>query len=208
MSVRHLDKLFAPCSVAVIGATDRPSAVGEVVMRTLLAGGFTGPIMPVNPRREVLFGQACHPDVGSLPQVPDLAVICTPAATVPGLITELGEKGTRAAVVITAGVDREAMLNAARPYLLRILGHNCVGLLVPGIGLNASFAPGTLGAGDRLFAPDHNKFKEDPMGTVEPQVAADVVMTDGFHLVIDALKLNGIDTIFGLPGIPITDFAR
>lgn len=151
MSVRHLDKLFAPSSIAVVGATDRPSAVGEVVMRNLLAGGFTGPIMPVNSKREALFDLSCHPDVASLPQVPDLAVICTPAETVPRLIAELGEKGTRAAVVITAGVDRVAMLNAAKPYLLRILGHNCVGLLVPGIGLNASFAPGTLGAGDIAF---------------------------------------------------------
>ncbi len=151
MSVRNLEKLFRPASVAVIGATDRPSAVGEVVMRNMLAGGFGGAVWPVNPRRGSLFGRTCYPDVASLPEAPDLAVICTPASTVPDLIAGLGEKGTKAAVVITAGVDRKAMLNAARPHLLRILGHNCVGLLVPGIGLNASFAPGTLGAGDIAF---------------------------------------------------------
>ncbi len=151
MSVRNLDKLFRPASVAVIGATDRPSAVGEVVMRNLLAGGFSGRIMPVSPKRDSLMGQPCYRDVAGLPETPDLAVICTPAPTVPGIIAELGTRGTRAAVVITAGVEREAMLNAARPNLLRILGHNCVGLLVPGIGLNASFAPGTLGAGEIAF---------------------------------------------------------
>jgi acetyltransferase len=151
MSIRNLDRLFRPGSVAVIGATDRPSAVGEVVMRNLLAGGFAGRVMPVNPKRSELSGVPCFPDVASLPETPDLAVICTPAPTVPGLIEELGRRGTRAAVVITAGVDADAMLRASRPYLLRILGHNCVGLLVPGIGLNASFAPGTLGTGNIAF---------------------------------------------------------
>jgi acetyltransferase len=94
----------------------------------------------------------CHPDIASLPMAPDLAIVCTPPGTVPGIIDDLGRKGTRAAVVITAGVDADAMLKAARPYLLRILGHNCVGLLVPGIGLNASFAPSGLRAGNIAFA--------------------------------------------------------
>jgi acetyltransferase len=151
MTVRNLDKLFKPGSVAVIGATDRPDAVGQVVMRNLLEGGFAGPIMPVNPRRREIGGAACYPDVDSLPVTPDLAVICTPADTVPGLIEALGRRGTRAAVVLTAGVDADAMLKAARPWLLRILGHNCVGLLVPGLGLNASFAPSSLTAGKLAF---------------------------------------------------------
>lgn len=151
MTVRNLDKLFRPRSVALIGASERADSVGQVVMRNLIGGGFSGPIMPVNPTRETIGGVPCHKDVASLPQAPDLAVICTPAQTVPGLIAELGARGTKAAVVITAGVDRQAMLDAARPHLLRILGHNCVGLLVPGIGLNASFAPGTLDPGDIAF---------------------------------------------------------
>jgi acetyltransferase len=151
MSVRNLDKLFRPTSVAVIGASERPDSVGHVVMRNLLAGGFSGPVMPVNPSRISVAGALCHPDVASLPVVPDLAVICTPAAAVPSVIAELGRRGTRAAVVITAGVDVGAMLRAARPHLLRVLGHNCVGLLVPGLGLNASFAPGSLGPGNIAF---------------------------------------------------------
>ena len=151
MTIRNLDKLFRPGSVAVIGATDRPDAVGQVVMRNLLDGGFAGPLWPVNPKRETVGGVACHADIASLPATPDLAVICTPAGTVPGLIDLLGRRGTRAAVVLTAGVDATAMLNAAQPWLLRILGHNCVGLLVPGLGLNASFAPSSLPAGKLAF---------------------------------------------------------
>src|SRR5690606_4958602 len=108
-------------------------------------------------------GQQAWRSVADLPAVPELAVICTPAATVPGLISELGAAGCRAAIVISAGLDtpeterdpgrslRQAMLDAARPWLLRILGPNCVGLLVPGIGLNASFAPATALPGRLAF---------------------------------------------------------
>jgi acetyltransferase len=150
LSVRNLEALFRPASVAVIGASDRPGSIGALVMRNLLQGGFAGPVWPVNPRRETVAGLRAWTAVGQLPQAPDLAVICTPAPTVPGLVAELGRKGTRAAVVLTAGLKagqqpggptlEQAMLDAARPHLLRILGPNCVGLLVPGAGLNASFA--------------------------------------------------------------------
>lgn len=150
MSIRNLEFLLAPRSVAVIGASDRPASVGATVFRNLLAGGFQGPIWPVNLRHREVAGQRACARVRDLPQAPDLAVICTPPATVPELIAELGARGTRAAVVLTAGLgavaDRrgrslaQQMLEAARPHLLRVLGPNCVGLLVPGLGLNASFA--------------------------------------------------------------------
>jgi acetyltransferase len=150
MSTRNLDALLSPRSVAVIGATDRPMSVGATLMRNLLAGGFAGPVWPVNPKHDAVAGQRAYADVRALPQAPDLAVVCTPPPTLPGIIEELGARGTRAAAVLTAGVagatDRrgrslaERMLRAARPHLLRILGPNCVGLLVPGLGLNASFA--------------------------------------------------------------------
>jgi acetyltransferase len=143
MSIRNLEFLFQPASVAVIGASARPHSVGATVLANVLQGGFTGPVWPVNPKYDRLGGLAAYHRVGDLPQAPELAVICTPPATVPGLVEELGRKGCRAAVVITAGLDaaqKAAMLAAARPHLLRILGPNCVGLLVPGIGLNASFA--------------------------------------------------------------------
>ena len=159
MSLRNLEFLFRPKSIAVIGASDRVGSVGTTVMRNMLDGGFTGPIYAVNPAHILVAGQRSYPDVTHLPHTPDLAVIATPPATIPGLIHALGQRGTRAAVVLTGGLPLtrnaqgysilQAMLDAAQPHLLRILGPNCVGLLVPGLGVNASFAhtsalPGTL----------------------------------------------------------------
>ncbi len=150
MTVRNLNYLFRPKSVAVIGASNKPRSVGATVLANLLQGGFAGPIMAVNPKYKTLADLPVYPNVNALPTTPDLAVICTPPATIPGLLAELGERGTKAAVVLTAGLSqvvdqhglslKSAMLEAARPHLLRILGPNCVGLIVPGIGLNASFA--------------------------------------------------------------------
>lgn len=150
MSIRHLHALFRPGSVAVIGASDRPHSAGGVLIRNLLRGGFTGKVMPVNPQRGSVAGVAVHRDVAALPIAPDLAVICTPAATVPDLVEQLAERGTRAVVVLAAGMSaaiqsderslQQRMLDVARPHLLRILGPNCLGLMVPGAGLNASFA--------------------------------------------------------------------
>lgn len=154
MSVRHLDRLLEPKSVAVIGASERPASVGCTVWRNLRSGGFAGRVWPVNPKHHRLGSTPVFARVEDLPAAPDLAVICTPAATVPGLIDRLGRLGTRAAIVMTAGLDREtraAMLSSARPYLLRVLGPNCLGLLSPHIGLNASFAHTTAKAGNLAF---------------------------------------------------------
>ena len=153
MSLRNLDHLFSPTSVVLIGATDRPQSVGATVWSNLSRGCAVrgdSDLMAVNPRLTRLQKWPVYPDVVSLPQTPELAVIATPPATVPGLITQLAQRGTRAAVVLTAGMDgdhgdgrthRQAMLDAARPDVFRILGPNCVGLLVPALRLNASFAP-------------------------------------------------------------------
>ncbi len=149
MSIRNLDALFAPGSVAVIGASVRSGSVGEAVMRNLLRAGFNGPIMPVNPKYDSVCGVLAYKTIEALPRSPDLAVICTPAAVVPKIIGELAQYGTRAAIVLSAGLDeptqegrtlKQDMLDAARPHLLRILGPNCLGLLVPKLSLNASFA--------------------------------------------------------------------
>ncbi len=161
MSIRNLEHLFRPRSVAVIGASDRPYSVGATVMRNLIGGTFAGPVWPVNKRRPTVAGRPAFSTIAALPAAPELAVICTPAATVPQLIAELGEVGTKAAVVLTAGLSSAkaadgrslaaAMFEAARPHLLRVLGPNCVGLLIPGIGLNASFAHTDAGAGSIAF---------------------------------------------------------
>ena len=157
MTIRNLEFLFRPASIAVIGASDRAGSVGATVMANLLAGGFAGPIYPVNLRHARIAGRAAYRDVNTLPNAPDLAVLATPPDTIPGLISALGARGTRAAVVLTAGLASgrnglegslaQAMLDAARPHLLRILGPNCVGLLVPGLGINASFAHTTAAPG-------------------------------------------------------------
>ena len=143
MSIRNLDSLLEPRSVAVIGASERPASLGATVWRNLREGGFAGPRMAVNPSRRTVFGEPCYRDVDALPEGPELALVCTPAATVPGIIEALGARGTAAAIVLSAGFDaatRQAMCDAAGRHLLRILGPNCLGVLSPYIGLNASFA--------------------------------------------------------------------
>lgn len=152
MTIRNLERALTPASVTFIGASPQPGSVGQVVMRNLLGGGFKGPVWLVNPRHARIDGTPCFPTVAALPATPDLAVIATPPPTIPTIIDELGRKGCRAAVVITAGLDaatRQAMLDASRPYILRMVGPNSLGLWVPRLGLNASFghispAPGRL----------------------------------------------------------------
>ncbi|MGI4845651.1 MAG: GNAT family N-acetyltransferase [Janthinobacterium lividum] len=146
MSVRNLEHLFAPKSVALIGASERPGSLGATLLDNLLAGGFKGEVWPVNPKYRELAGRRCYAGVAELPQAPALAVICTPPASIPAIVRQLGERGTRAAVILSNGINargrglRQAMLDAAHPYLLRLLGPNSAGLLAPGLGLNASVA--------------------------------------------------------------------
>ncbi|WP_157223436.1 bifunctional acetate--CoA ligase family protein/GNAT family N-acetyltransferase [Rhodovulum sp. PH10] len=140
MSTQNLSHLFAPRSIAVIGASERPRSVGFIVMRNLLDGLFSGPIMPVHPTRQAVAGVLAYPSIEALPLAPDLAIVCTPAATVPELIDALGRKGARAAIVAAEGVDRDAMCAAARPFGLRILGGASLGVQVPRENLNAGFA--------------------------------------------------------------------
>jgi acetyltransferase len=154
MTIRNLDALFDPASVVLIGASTRPASVGGTVWRNLREGGFAGARWAINPKHAQLDGQPCYPDVASLPAAPELAVIATPPATVPGLIAALGERGTRAAIVLTAGLSaaqKQAMLDAARPHLLRILGPNGLGLLSPHAQLNASFSHANVDAGSLAF---------------------------------------------------------
>jgi len=93
VSIRNLDKIFRPQRVAVVGASDSPKSVGYTVLRNLVSSGFPGVIYPVNPKHEAVQGIQAYPDVGSLPRVPDLAVVCTPAPVVPGIVRQCGEAG-------------------------------------------------------------------------------------------------------------------
>ncbi|MGQ9575060.1 MAG: bifunctional acetate--CoA ligase family protein/GNAT family N-acetyltransferase [Thermoguttaceae bacterium] len=153
MSILNLDKIFDPHRVAVIGASDDPASVGYTVLRNLVGSGFRGVVYPVNPKRESVQGIQAFPRIAGLPHPPDLAVICTPAPTVPGLVRELGEAGTRGLVIISAGfreigqegrkLEQKILEEQARFPGMRILGPNCLGIIVPGIHLNASFAAAT-----------------------------------------------------------------
>jgi acetyltransferase len=151
MSVHNLRALFRPQSVAVIGATNQAKAPGSVVMRNLLQADFAGPIMPVTADHKSVGGVLAYADVDSLPQAPDLAMICTPAQTVPDVIRALGLKGAGAACILTPALHQsvdangvsclEAAKAEAKRAGIRLLGPNSMGMLVPGIRLNASFAP-------------------------------------------------------------------
>ena len=154
MSIRNLDALFDPASIAIIGASARPGSIGTTVWHTLTCGAYAGPIYAVNPKYREIGGHRVVAHARDLPSAPALAVICTPPATVSRLIEELASLGTRAAVVMTTGMDtaqKQAMLKAARGHLLRLLGPGSIGLLAPHKGLNAGFAPVDAAPGELAF---------------------------------------------------------
>ncbi|MEO8719177.1 MAG: acetate--CoA ligase family protein, partial [Burkholderiales bacterium] len=160
LSERHyLTPLFEPASVAVIGATERAGAVGAVLIRNMLEAKYRGALFGVNPKHNSVQGVPCFNAIGKVPARVDLAVIATPAASVPEIIEQCGRSGVRAAVVISAGFSEigpagakleRALLENARRHRLRLVGPNCLGLMRPALGLNATFArgaalPGSLG---------------------------------------------------------------
>lgn len=150
MTVRNLEFLFRPKSIAVVAEPDKPSRYAEVVLRNLAAGGFSGPVMSVAAKRRSLFGIGAHVHVDELEVAPDLAIICAAPGDAPKIIAQLGARGTRAVIVGPSMRDkmtrseavevRKAILDAARPYLIRVLGPGSAGLLVPASSLNASVA--------------------------------------------------------------------
>lgn len=146
----YLAPLFQPASVAIIGASNEPGTVGAVLTANMTAE-YKGALYAVNPKHRNVLGVDCYAEIGRIPQRIDLAVIATPAHTVPRVIEQCGEAGTRSAVVITAGFSEvgasgarleRALLETARRYRLRVIGPNCLGLMRPEIGLNATFARG------------------------------------------------------------------
>jgi acetyltransferase len=158
VSIRNLDALYRPGAIALIGGSASPGAVGRIVAENLLRAGFDGPIMPVHPTRRAVSGVLAYPRVADLPVTPDLGVVATPPDAVASTVAELGERGARAAVILTAGFGEDgsetgaarqrAVLEAARPHTLRVLGPNCLGVISPRQAVNASFAAHAPAPGD------------------------------------------------------------
>jgi acetyltransferase len=154
-----LDVFFQPRNVAVIGATEDPSSVGRSIVWNLKQTSFAGTVVPINPKRTSVFGLTCYPNVQTSPVKIDLAVIATPARTVPQVIADCVAASVEGAIVISAGFKEagergaaleQQILRAARPGKLRIVGPNCLGIMSPHWGLNATFAasmalPGKVG---------------------------------------------------------------
>lgn len=154
MTIRNLDTLFAPSSIAVLGASESPDSAGGTVWRNLRESGFSGRLYPVNPKHAQVDGFLAYARVAKLPEPVDLAIICTPPRTVPSLVAQLGACGTRAAIVATAGLSprqKQAMLNAAQRHTLRILGAGSVGIVLPHERLNASYTHIAAHQGDLAF---------------------------------------------------------
>ncbi|RJR48515.1 MAG: GNAT family N-acetyltransferase [Desulfobacteraceae bacterium] len=148
MGQYNLDKMLNPKSVAVVGATDRAGTVGCVIMENLQAGGFKGPIYPINPKRPEVLGLPAFPSIGAVGKPIDLAVLCVPIAAVPAVVQECGSAGVGSAVICSAGgteigaegaAIEEQIRSAASKSRIRLLGPNCMGLSVGAINLNASF---------------------------------------------------------------------
>ena len=155
-----LDAIFAPHSVAVIGAGERQGSIGRAVVWSLVSSPFGGTVYPVSDKRASILGIRAYRRVGEIPEPPDLAVVVTPAATVPGIITECAEAGVRGIIVISAGFKErgEAGAELERQILdrlqgtgIRLLGPNCLGVMNPLSGLNATFAPNMARPGNVAF---------------------------------------------------------
>ena len=156
MPGHYLEALFAPKSVAVVGASERTGALGNAVFTNLLAGGFKGALYPVNPKYSSIHGKPAFSTLRELPEKVDLAVIVTPAAAVADVLRDAAAAGIAHAVVLTAGfgetgaagrVLEEEVARTARTNGIRLIGPNCLGLMRPSIGLNATFARGSARPG-------------------------------------------------------------
>src|SRR6266542_1801652 len=157
---RHpLDTLFKPTSVALVGASERPRSVGRTVLWNLMSSPFRGAIYPVNPTRRSILGIQAFRSLDKLPEVPDLVVLCTPPDTVPGLLEQCVAMGVPTGIVISSGfretgehgAELEAEIMRAVRGHMRILGPNCMGVMNPVSGLNATFATAMARPGNVAF---------------------------------------------------------
>src|SRR5580700_9154061 len=154
-----LDVFFSPKTVAVIGATENPGTVGRTLLWNLVTHPFGGTVYPVNPKRSNVLGIKAYKSVSDIPEEVDLAVVVTPPPSIPGIIRECGENGVRGAIVISAGFKEvgpegaaleQQVLAEAQAANIRVIGPNCLGVMAPLSGMNATFAttiarPGSVG---------------------------------------------------------------
>ncbi|MEA2000556.1 MAG: CoA-binding protein, partial [Actinomycetota bacterium] len=148
MRPHYLSALFAPTSVAMFGASDRTDSVGQIVFKNLLDGSFEGEIYAINPQRSEVQGRKAYPDLESISKPIDLAIVATPAKTVPAIVEACGVYGIKSMIILSAGFREvgetgraieDSVRDTARSYGIRFLGPNCLGIIRPSIGLNATF---------------------------------------------------------------------
>jgi len=161
MNVHGLDSILKPTRIAITGVTINPNSVGGRVLRNLVGGAFRGVVYPVNPGSEAVMGVPCYPAIGDLPRTPDLVTVCSPAGEVEGILSECAEAGVKGVIIMSAGFGEAgpegarmqrklAEIHGSNPGM-RILGPNCMGVIVPAMNLNASFAPSMPGNGSIAF---------------------------------------------------------
>ncbi|MCB1964301.1 MAG: bifunctional acetate--CoA ligase family protein/GNAT family N-acetyltransferase [Rhodocyclaceae bacterium] len=155
----YLTPLFEPKSVGIVGASEREASVGGVVVRNMVDAGFKGRLFAINPKHEKVHGIACYKSVEDVPQRLDLVVIAVTAQKIPAIIDSCGRAGVKAAIILTGGFAEtgrrgaaleRSVIDAARRHHIRLLGPNCLGIMRPELGLNATFAqgralPGSIG---------------------------------------------------------------
>ncbi|HVT28191.1 MAG TPA: bifunctional acetate--CoA ligase family protein/GNAT family N-acetyltransferase [Lacipirellulaceae bacterium] len=161
MPTHNLSKIFQPRSVALIGASERPGSVGRTVLENLQRTGSGSQIFPINPKHSSLLGLTAYPSIGAVPHPPDLAIIATPAETVPSIVHDCGEAGVPGIIILSAGfgevgrqgreIEAGLVRNIAKFPDMRVIGPNCLGVMVPGSRLNASFAAGMAKPGRVAF---------------------------------------------------------
>jgi len=161
MAIRRLDSIFRPKRIALIGVSNNPNSVGGITLKNLVGGGYRGVVYPINPKHEAVMGIPCYPDVKNLPKTPDLAVIMTPAIQVPDIVKNCGEAGILGIIIMSAGfkesgeegkiLEEKVRVEAKRFPGMSIIGPNCLGVIVPGLYINASFADGMPKKGHVAF---------------------------------------------------------
>jgi acetyltransferase len=157
MSHHYLHPLFMPRSVVVFGASEKENSVAGILFSNLRKSGYTGQVYPINPKHDQLYGERCYASADDLPETPELALIATPAPTIPGILEACGARGIRHAIVLSAGFREigpagvaleDAVKAAAKKHDIRFIGPNCLGVQRPGIGFNGTFSQGATFSGD------------------------------------------------------------